>query len=785
MRGKRLAIHALPFTLWTESLELEDLVRGMGFSSQLHRRTGQAELPRDAKMTDILSHSRVLPTLLKNAGVDFLHIGCNTAFHVPDVPDLFWWEGPDGSRVLTMYGKRGYGTSLTPPADWPYDAWLALMHTDDNAGPPSAEEVKNTLERARRELPGASVRIGRMSDFLDAVTEGNPRIPVVHSDMPDIWIHQIMSMPSECGIARNLRPTMGALEVLNTLMAGLRLPVADLRDLMAEAYEASLLFGEHTWGWASLFYGNRFGAEWERSYASGKHKYRKAEQTWRDHGDYIRTARSLVEPAVGEHLSQLARNVGIAGSRFVVFNPLPWDRGGVAEIDLPQARVAALKDLQGGQLIPVARAGSRLRWVVRDVPAGGYRTYVPVEAPVPACGAVGDRGGRGITNAWFRVEFDPGRCAIASIIDRRTGRELVDQASAHPFGYLYERFSQGQIRQYCREYLTIKPLWARLAAARAVECMPRKEAPHVLDFPREAKLELTSDGVTAAGVMKAAAGETVPHDITLRVMLHGELPFVDVEWEISGKRLDPWPEAGWLSIPLDIPGPTFRLGRLGSIVDPRTDLIRGSNHDVYCLNGGLAMTGEGGRGVGLCALDSPLVSLERPGLYRYSADFVPTRSHAYLNLFNNCWGTNCQMWTGDSWTSRVRLWAIEQYDNESGLITPSLEARLPLLCGFAEGAGGGLPAGAAGLGLSRKGVQVTAFGSNPDGEGMLLRVWEQAGVDGPCEVRFPHGLGVTRARPCDLRGRPTGDVVAVEDSTLRIDLRRYAPASFLLSGRGA
>ena len=43
----------------------------------------------------------------EHGGIDFLHIGCNTASSSPDLPTLFWWEGPDGSRLLTMYTRSG------------------------------------------------------------------------------------------------------------------------------------------------------------------------------------------------------------------------------------------------------------------------------------------------------------------------------------------------------------------------------------------------------------------------------------------------------------------------------------------------------------------------------------------------------------------------------------------------------------------------------------------------------------------------------------------------------
>ncbi len=110
IRDGRLVWHALPASLHTESLDLEDLVRGMVFSSRLSREFGMP-LPCDAKMTDVPAHTWVLPTILEHAGVRFMHIGCNGGSATVDVPPLFWWEGPDGSRVLTMY-SGDYGTGL-------------------------------------------------------------------------------------------------------------------------------------------------------------------------------------------------------------------------------------------------------------------------------------------------------------------------------------------------------------------------------------------------------------------------------------------------------------------------------------------------------------------------------------------------------------------------------------------------------------------------------------------------------------------------------------------------
>ncbi len=88
LRDGSLAVHALPGSLHTESFDL-DLVRGLGFSSEIARKCGRL-LPIAAKMTDVPVHSCVMPTLLANAGVKFLQIGCNDACQNARVPPLFW-----------------------------------------------------------------------------------------------------------------------------------------------------------------------------------------------------------------------------------------------------------------------------------------------------------------------------------------------------------------------------------------------------------------------------------------------------------------------------------------------------------------------------------------------------------------------------------------------------------------------------------------------------------------------------------------------------------------------
>jgi SHS2 domain-containing protein len=80
-------------------------------------------------------------------------------------------------------------------------------------------------------------------------------------------------------------------------------------------------------------------------------------------------------------------------------------------------------------------------------------------------------------------------------------------------------------------------------------------------------------------------------------------------------------------------------------------------------------------------------------------------------------------------------------------------------------------------------VQVTAFGPNPDGEGLIFRLWEQAGNAGDVEVELPSSPRIESVQPVDLRGRPTGAPIPVKAGRFTTHIRAFAPASFVLKAQ--
>jgi hypothetical protein len=131
--------------------------------------------------------------------------------------------------------------------------------------------------------------------------------------------------------------------------------------------------------------------------------------------------------------------------------------------------------------------------------------------------------------------------------------------------------------------------------------------------------------------------------------------------------------------------------------------------------------------------------------------------------------------------TRVRIWTYDKYDTEKSLYTPSVETRVPLQASCSKVKNGKLPVSQSGISLSRKGVALTAFGPNPDGEGTIFRVWEQGGISGKLEVTLPSGAKFNSAVPVNLRGEKTGEPIKISGGKVLFDLHAYAPVSLILN----
>ena len=690
----RLAWHAWPFTTHTAFCGLEDLVRGLHVSRGLSERFGR--WPGAAKQTDVPGHIWIFPSLLARAGVRFLHLGCNAGSHPPRVPRVFWWEGPDGTRLLTFYSAGGYGTSPLPPADWPYDTWLALQHTVDNHGPHSPDDLRRIREEIEQRAPHAEILFGQLQDFADVLLQ-NPAqleaLPVVAYDLADTWIHGVGTMPREVARVRALRPRLLELEYITALEGwpgkrgegqgfSLARKVAPLID---SAYEQLMLFGEHTWGLdVKSTIKREFGGGF--SQARETEPYKLLESSWRAKAAYVDRAEALYADAVS--MVQDAVN--------------------------------------SSQIAP------KPSWALEGHPAG------PVEESEPS-------GRRNepenvLNNGSLRLEVDPVSGGIASLVDLTTGREWVARASGEPFGgYRYDIYSAADIAEFLRAYGQLFQEWFLHDFGKPGY---PEDIPHFTAYARN--FTLRNDGgiiYLEGGRLHAPSGaDLLPHqDISINIGLSGDGPNVYLDYHITNKAATPLTESAVVPFPLSLPKATFRLGQVGSVIAPARDIAPGANHHLWCVDGWVDASDDR-VGFAVIPRDMPLVSIGDIGIYKFSLNRLPTQPTLYSHLFNTQWGTNFPQWHEGDFHFRIELLPHAGDWRAGNLWESDLVAR------HSRSIFGMMP-----ISMS-DGLVLTSLRPRHDGPGLVARYWDALGL--PRRVSITINGPVAAVWRCDLMERP-------------------------------
>ena len=435
----------------------EELIRAAARAKELGRDHGFRVTC--AMNNDVTGFSWAVPQILVRAGVPYFATGINEtrAFAPLERPGAFYWESPDGSRVLLWNGEHylfanthlflhqgsersaakvgDYLAGLGKRGDYPYDI-VALnigSRVTDNA--PPGRELSDRVREWNSRWAWPKLSLSTMSAFFrDLERRYAPSIPVHRMGWPDYWTDGVASTAFETGLNRLSHNEILTAEKLAASVAALDPGPAYPGEEIREAYRAMMLFDEHTWGAHNSI--SAPGSELARG-------------QWALKSAFAYAAHEAAGTLVSQGMTALAAKMTSGETAGIaVFNPLSWPRTGVVRIDLP----AWVRKLKGRFRLVDSRSGApvnaqilddnEMLFAARDVPSLGYALFRVEEGDPPPAPPAFPRfveGDRSIENAFFKVVVDPVSGGVASLFDKELGLELVDKRSAYALNtYVHE-----------------------------------------------------------------------------------------------------------------------------------------------------------------------------------------------------------------------------------------------------------------------------------------------------------------------------------------------------------
>ncbi len=639
IKNGQMKIHALPFTMHTEFLGLEELNRVCNYAKKAKERYG-IEMPIAAKMTDVPGHTHILPTILANAGVKFLHLGVNSASKPVDLPLLFWWEGPDGSRVLTFYNKGGYGSDLMPPKDWEFPVWLALVQSNDNIGPQSPEIVENLEKKIHAVLPDTKMVVGTMDDFYREISRCDlSRLPVIRSDFADTWIHGVGSYPKEVASLRRNRNRVCALQTLASLKG------LDVRDIVEEIYENAILFGEHTWGLdvkTTLGYARSYDKQSFLKERASFDSYKRIEESWEEQRSRAKAAVSLTD-----RLQDLVEGAFLEKNSdcISVFNPEAAEKDGFVDVSgcVPQGRGLSC----GGKGVKILQSAGKTYAHLHLKPLEFQILKIEETAESEGYSLVEKENCLTIIGDEITVSVDKNSGAIVLLTDAATGKNYCKGC-----GYEYEIVSSNAIAEYIRAYSYRFYDWS-------VNDFGRLSYP--VNFagaefkPTLVRAMFEGDSIVCEYVNSEQSVREYGNAVSLRVVYTVLGKALNVRVSLQEKQATPYVEGGSFVFDLNLTNPEYTINKVGTLLDPARDIAKDANNKMYCMENFVDIT-DGEKSIAVLSQDAPLFSIGESAVYKFKGEYE-SRSDAkiYINLFNNQWGTNFPQWMEGDYTYEFAL----------------------------------------------------------------------------------------------------------------------------------
>jgi alpha-mannosidase len=631
----------------TGTASLEGLVRSL-YGSHFFAEEHGFEIGW-AQDVDVPSYSWSYASILHGAGVKYF-LGASNNWRAPillhgrlNEHSPFYWEGPDGGRVLMWYSRAylqmqtlfGSPASIGAVIDALPVFLQAYERPDYKSGAAIifGSQLENTsLSKEQAEFPAKwneqyawpKLQFANVHDAMAAIereSEGN--IPVYRGDLGSFWEDGFGSNSAATAMHRANQHAITTAETIGVIPTLLDSDLRPDEGLLRAAWKNLILFDEHTWTFAGA--------------TTQPESTQTQVQTWLRESRALEARRELTESAE-RSWAQLTPFLARAANSIAVFNSLSWKRSGLANFDLPDD--TDLVDSDTGKIIPfdVISVGKgtpltgfgggyrKVRFLAEGIPPIGYRVYELRASKKTEIPAVTSTSNGMVENQFYRVTLDVPSGSIKSIYDKELGRELVDEASPYRFGqYLY---------------------------VTGADDMPHNSLYRFAAGPLPALQIHGSSGGRIESVRELQAGtqivllsfaENTPA-IRTEILIARNEKKIEFKYSLTKAKVLT-KEGVYFAFPFRASNPAFGFSLQSGWVDPARDQLPGANKEWFAATDWAAVR-DREFAAAVIPVDAPLVTFGDIVRGKWPTEFAPASGTIFSWIMNNYWGTNFVPWQG-------------------------------------------------------------------------------------------------------------------------------------------
>lgn len=354
---------------------------------------------------DNFGHAWTLPQILAKSGIKYYYF-----MRGPGKP-LFWWQSPDGSKVLAyQYGKYNQGIQeqdITSKAvefskQSGVNNYMRLYGVGDHGGGPTRAHLRTATElQSRADYP--EIVFSSASGYFDKVAKSGHSFPTVNTE-------------------------------LNPVFPGCYTSHGDIKRYNREcenSLAASEVFSSIALNYGTAYPAQEFKASWRKTCFNQFHDI-LCGTTIHSSYEYAKQLRDEViaqtTSASEASIKALAARIDTRGKGIpiVVYNPLSWTRTDSVTVTSPfAAQATAVKITDASGRVYAGRSlGNRLSFTARGVPAMGYKVFWVSRVSKPFGSNVAVNGAI-VENQYFRVRVEPHVGAITAIYDKVNHRNVL------------------------------------------------------------------------------------------------------------------------------------------------------------------------------------------------------------------------------------------------------------------------------------------------------------------------------------------------------------------------